>query len=118
MQQVRLHPDPPHGGLPPVRVTRRWVRGLILAALLAVALAYVPYRLYLRSGLARYLSLQAELTQVRERNQALRQDNRRLLREIDQLRTDERAIERVAREELGLVRAGEIVFKVEERPGP
>ena len=49
--------------------------------------------------------------------EALRQENRRLASEIAALRRDPRAIERLAREELGLARPGETVFLVREEPG-
>jgi cell division protein FtsB len=63
---------------------------------------------------------------VRERQRAdeltraiedLRQENGRLASEIAALRRDPRAIERLAREELGLARPGETVFLVREEPG-
>jgi cell division protein FtsB len=41
-------------------------------------------------------------------------DNRRLATEIAALRSDPRAIERLAREELGLTRPGETVFLIRE----
>jgi cell division protein FtsB len=46
----------------------------------------------------------------------LRMDNRRLASEIAALRSDPRAIERLAREELGLTRPGETVFLIREEP--
>ena len=49
--------------------------------------------------------------------EALRLENLRLAAEISALRSDPRAIERLAREELGLVRAGETVFLIRDEPG-
>jgi cell division protein FtsB len=46
----------------------------------------------------------------------LRMDNRHLASEIVALRSDPRAIERLAREELGLTRPGETVFLMREEP--
>ncbi|HVR72668.1 MAG TPA: septum formation initiator family protein [Vicinamibacteria bacterium] len=46
----------------------------------------------------------------------LRLENRRLVSEILALRSDPRAIERLAREELGLSRPGETVFLIHENP--
>ena len=100
----------------PLRRSRwLWPRRLFLAALLSVSIAYVPYRLYMQSGLARFLALQGELSALRQQNGQLRQENRRLYGELERLRSDDGAVERVAREELGLVRPGEIVFRVAER---
>lgn len=103
----------------PPSMTWVWVRRLLMAALLAVALAYVPYRIYLRSGVARLLALQAELQHVRGENGRLRKDNRRLRQELSRIKDGDAdlAVEQVARDELGLIRPGEIVFKVVE-PGP
>ena len=47
----------------------------------------------------------------------LQAENARLATEITALRSDPRAIERLAREELGFVRAGETVFLIRE-PNP
>ena len=47
----------------------------------------------------------------------LEAENARLATEITALRSDPHAIERLAREELGFVRAGETVFLIRE-PGP
>jgi cell division protein FtsB len=47
----------------------------------------------------------------------LQSENARLATEIAALRSDPRSIERLAREELGLVRPGETVFLVRD-PGP
>ncbi len=46
----------------------------------------------------------------------LRAENGRLAAEIQALREDPRAIERLAREELGLVRPGETLFLIREEP--
>jgi cell division protein FtsB len=47
----------------------------------------------------------------------LREENERLARDIAALRADPAAIERIAREELGLARPGETVFLIRE-PSP
>ncbi|HVV51031.1 MAG TPA: septum formation initiator family protein [Polyangia bacterium] len=76
---------------------------------MAFVLAYVPYHLYARSGLARTVALGRDLAALRARNQELRAENERLEREAEALRDDPAAIERVARADLGWVRPGEIV---------
>jgi cell division protein FtsB len=48
--------------------------------------------------------------------ETLRDENQRLYSEIRELRTDPRAVERLAREELGLARPGETVFLLREPP--
>jgi cell division protein FtsB len=96
-----------------------WFRRLGIAALLAVALGYVPYHLYGSSGLARYMRLKSERDALHEANLKLHVENQRLRGELDALSDDEgnlsrSAVERAARDELGLVKPGEVVYQVAE----
>jgi cell division protein FtsB len=62
-----------------------------------------------------YLFAQRERTEaLRHEIHDLRAQNGLLAEEIRALRTDARAIERLAREDLGLVREGEVVFLIRE----
>jgi drug/metabolite transporter (DMT)-like permease len=81
--------------------------------LLALALGYLPYKLYLRSGLVQYVSLRGELAALTARNEQLQSSIRELRHQLERMKEDPAAIERVARDELGMVRSGEVVFKVE-----
>lgn len=81
-----------------------------------LALGYIPYHLYARSGLARTIELGRDLRSLRARNALLTAENERLAREADGLRTDPAALERVARAELGWVRPGEIVVDLTPVP--
>ncbi len=99
---------------PPSRV---WFRRVGIAALVAVALGYVPYHLYGSSGLARYVQLRRERDGLHEGNLKLHEQNLRLRAELDALSDDDgnlsrAAVERAARDELGLVKPGEVVYKV------
>ncbi|MFO0574896.1 MAG: septum formation initiator family protein [Polyangia bacterium] len=89
-----------------------WTIRLTLAAGLAVLLGYLPYKLYLRSGLSQYVSLKAELARLIATNEELRQQNSDLRAQLARIQEDDSEIERVARDELGLLRIGELVFKV------
>jgi cell division protein FtsB len=91
------------------RETKTWAGRLVAAAVVAFVLAYVPYHLYARSGLAKTITLKRDLTALRARNRELAAENDRLEREAEALRDDPTAIERVARADLGWVRPGEIV---------
>jgi cell division protein FtsB len=99
------------------RETRTWVGRAAAAVVVMLALGYVPYHVYARSGLARMLVLRRDLQALRARNAQLAADNDRLTREADALRTDPEAIERVARAELGWVRPGEIVVDLTAQAG-
>ena len=113
-----------------------WVRRLGIAALLAVALGYVPYHLYGSSGLARYVRFKHERDALHEANLKLHVENQRLRGELEALSDDDpdprslryagagarnlsrAAVERAARDELGLVKPGEVVYQVAEPSGP
>jgi cell division protein FtsB len=97
-----------------------WIRRLGIACVVAVALGWVPYHVYSSSGLARYLKLRAERDALHEQNLRLYEDNQRKRAELEALSDGEEglsraAVERAARDELGLVRPGEIVYKLEGR---
>lgn len=65
-------------------------------------------------GFRRYARLRRDVQSLEDRNLRLRGDNARLRQEIARLRTEPLAVERAAREQLGLVKAGEVVFNLEE----
>jgi len=92
------------------RSERSWILRGLAAVLLAVTFGYVPYHLYARSGYARYLELRRDLAAAKSRNTRLRAENERLARAAEALRTDSRALEQVARADMGWVRPGEILF--------
>jgi cell division protein FtsB len=93
--------------------TRRWGGRLLGAAALAGALAWVPYRVYQADGYARHRQMRDQLDDLSRQNQGLRDRNQSLRREIRRLRTDPEAVGQVARDELGLVKPGEIVIQIE-----
>jgi cell division protein FtsB len=55
---------------------------------------------------------QKELEQLRGEIERLHQQNRELADHVEALRTDPKTIERIAREEMGLARPGEMIFKL------
>lgn len=90
-----------------------WV-WLFPLALLVLAIVSVPILVLQPAGLPRYRSLEAELVEVRRDNEGLAHEVRRLGVEVNQLREDPAAMERIARDELGMVREGELVFQFRE----
>ena len=100
------------------RETKTWAGRLAAAAVVVFVLAYVPYHVYVKSGLARTIVLRRDLAALRAHNQELAAENDRLAREAEALRNDPAAIERVARDELGWVRAGEVVVDLSAKPAP
>ena len=81
----------------------------------AVAIAFVLAvgSLSAEGGFRRYARLKRDLHALEEKNARLTADNARLKREVQRVRTEPAALERAAREGLGLVRNGEIVFNLE-----
>jgi cell division protein FtsB len=80
-------------------------------ALLMCVVVVVPLRMLDEQGLPRYRALRAELDQVQKANQKMRREVRDLQQTVQRLRTDPLAIERIARDEFGMVRDGEILFQ-------
>ena len=86
---------------------------MALAFALAAGLAYLPYRLLDGSGMGKTSHLDRELEQTRSEIEALRAENEKYRREIDALKNDPGAIEDIARSELGMVRPGDVVIRVD-----
>lgn len=114
----------PSGALQPVAVfllaSRSLVPSLVMMrrqqllwACVFVALILAAASAAAEGGFRRYLRLSQDVKSLKERNKRLGDDNVRLRREVEALRDDPRALERAAREELGLVKPGEIVFSLE-----
>lgn len=76
-----------------------------------MAVVVVPLQILDEQGLPRYRQLRTELEQVKERNIELDRRAGALMRQVERLRNDPSAIESVARDELGMVRDGELVFQ-------
>jgi cell division protein FtsB len=90
---------------------RRSLAWLMPLGLLVYALVSVPVRILSEEGLPRYRRLSEQLQRLRSQNVELARNIERLNREVNALRSDPAAIERIARDELGLVQPGEIVFQ-------
>jgi cell division protein FtsB len=91
-------------------------KAAILASIILVA-ALVLNSFFGDKGLIHLMTQRDRLERLRREVEELRSMNAHLAHEITALRTNPNAIERIAREELGLVHAGEIVFLVPENPG-
>lgn len=80
-------------------------------AMLSLALVAVPVLILEPEGLPRLHALNKELDQVETENDELRRDIGKLRVEVQELRDDPAAVERIARDELGMVRKSEVVFQ-------
>jgi cell division protein FtsB len=63
---------------------------------------------------------QKEIDEIREQIGKVKEENKSLTEEVNALKSDPKAVERIAREEMGLARPGEIIFKIPDtsKPGP
>jgi len=94
-------------------VARRWAARLAAAFALAVSLAYVPYRLLDPAAKKQIYDLRHQLEQTREATAELERENLDLAREVDALRNDPSAVADIARDDLGMVREGELLIRLE-----
>ena len=89
-----------------------WTFRLFVAFCLAICLGYLPYQAYGINGIARAMHLESDLNQLVNRNEIFHQENQQLRQRIKQLKNDRKAIEHVARDELGLVKHTDIVYQI------
>jgi cell division protein FtsB len=95
---------------------RRWATRTALAIAVAAAIAIAPNLIDRGDGRADLLRTQLAATEDKIR--ALDRENAALLDDLDGLRTDVSAIERRARDELGMVYPGELVIQIEAEVAP
>ena len=91
-----------------VGVRRKLLWIAVAAAFVLAAISAADAR-----GFRRYAKLQRDLLGLAEKNRQLAEENARMRGEAASLKSDRRALERAAREELGYVKPGEIVINVE-----
>ena len=82
--------------------------------LLVVATVVVPVRMLDEQGLPRYRALRSELADIQSANERARREVRLLKATVVRLRDDPAEIERIARDELGMLREGELMFQFAE----
>jgi cell division protein FtsB len=97
-----------------MRESRTPVTWMLPLGLLLFAIVFVPLRILEAEGLPRYRALRAELQQTRESNARLRREVIDLRRQVVRLHDDPEAIERIARDEIGMLRSDELVFQFQD----
>ena len=91
----------------------------VLLLLLVVLLAFLQYKLWLGSGGQREVAaLRAQVAKQDAENRRLQQRNEALKAEVDDLKSGEAAVEERARSELGMVKPGEVFYRVIEDGKP
>jgi cell division protein FtsB len=86
----------------------------ILIPILLLVSVMIFFTFFGDKGLLQVYRLRRELKGIQRANMELQRENERLRAEIDNLRTDKKYIEELARRELGLVKKGEIVYQFDQ----
>ncbi len=86
----------------------------ILIPILLLLSVMIFFTFFGEKGLLQVYRLRSELKEIERVNMELRRENERLRVEIDNLRTNKKYIEELARRELGLVKKGEIVYQFDQ----
>ena len=81
------------------------------ALILVVAAVGAPVMILSADGLPRLRSLERELAQVQRENNDQHRTIEQLRRNVQALKDNPDSVERIARDELGLVRRNEVVFQ-------
>jgi cell division protein FtsL len=92
-----------------LRVHARQILGLALFALFV-------HDIFGPHGFIAMRRTQNEIEQIREQIGKLNDENKSLTQQVNSLKSDPKSIERIAREEMGLARPGEMIFRVPDAP--
>jgi len=84
---------------------------LLPFALMVMAIMTVPTLVLDEQGLPRYRHLREELRELRKSNEELVREIATFKAQVEALRSDPAYVERIARDELGMVQAEEFVFQ-------
>lgn len=93
-----------------VRRNLNWFLGAALALLLL-------QDVFGTHGLIAMRRSRQEAARVQKEIDRLSEENRKMEERVKELKSDPEAIERIAREEMGLARPGEYIFKLQPQPG-
>lgn len=85
---------------------------LIAAFSFLLLIAYVVFSPY---GLLKHFRLQNEIKTVKKENTLLEQKNKELAAEIERLKNDPDYVEKVAREQYGMIKKNEILFEFKNK---
>lgn len=85
----------------------------VFTAILFVLLVLLQYRLWFgKNSVPDYLALEQEVLRQQEVNEKLRQRNKLLYADTDDLKSGVEAIEERARNELGMIKENETFFRI------
>lgn len=90
----------------PLHLTLAGIGAVLMIGLLGYLILYGD------GGWRELDAMKQELTDIKEENRQIENDNIRIYRKIDRLKNDPEYLENTARQELKLIRENEIVFTV------
>ena len=96
---------------------RGFLRRNMSIFLLAGLLLLVIQDIFGTHGVLAMRRAQKQAAQVKQEIQQLDHENQQLQDKVKSLKSDPQAIERIAREEMGLARPGEYIFKLSPKSG-
>jgi cell division protein FtsB len=79
---------------------------------LVVLLAIISFAVFGKKGILQRVELEMENRQLKEKLAGEQQKTLMLQKEIEEIKTSDKKIEKVAREKFGMVKEGEEVYKV------
>ena len=95
---------------------REFLRRNMSILLLAGLILLLVQDVFGTHGVLAMRRAQKEVIRVKQEIQQIDTENRRLEDKVKSLKSDPGAIERIAREEMGLARPGEYIFKLPSKP--
>jgi len=84
-----------------------------LLCLGALVVAMMFFTLFGGKGLLQIYHLKEERDRMHLSNSRLQEENQKLTQQVQRLRYQKEEVEKIAREELGLVKKGEIIYQFE-----
>jgi len=93
---------------------RRNMRQILCLALFAL----LVHDIFGQHGFIAMRRTQKEIEQIRDQIGKINDENKSLTEKVNSLKTDPKSIERIAREEMGLARPGELIFKIPDTAKP
>lgn len=88
------------------------------ALLLLLALLLVVHDIFGQHGFLAMRRMQREIARVKQDLERLNEENRQLADHVKALKSDPQLIEKIARDELGLARPGEVIIKIPQSATP
>jgi len=89
----------------------RFLRTFVVRAVAVVLVVATFQYVFNADSRARHDSLREELDRMQRLNRTLADENERLRLQVDAIKTDDRYLEKMARQEFGMIREGETVYR-------